>query len=177
MARPHPPHPQYVSQLYLKWTPVNVIFRFMIFVPLDHLHVQVHFGAVNVLAVPLLIGASFIDRYVNANLLPKGRVVRVRSLPVRITSEYTPLSDQLSVLQSHSDAGISTNDRQDNSERKLIFRVGKCVAITPVSETSVSVMNCSTGLIYFTPQLDSMQNRMVYSVSGIVNPCHTCQPQ
>lgn len=89
------------------------------------------------------VGTSFIDKLVKGNFSMEQHMVPVQSNPVASISEYLPPSDPLSALQSDSDARINTEDRQDNNDRVLLFRVAKVVATPPSLEASVSVTTSS----------------------------------
>lgn len=94
--------------------PVDVIGNIMLFVQLGDLHVRVHIGVVDKLAFPLLVGTSFIDRFVQGIFPMERRVVPVRSGPLAIISEYTPPADPLTALHAELDT--------ENDIRTPIFR-------------------------------------------------------
>lgn len=70
-------------------TPVQVIGKVILFDQLADLHIHVHFGVVNSLAVPLLFGASFIDRFVKRIFSMERFIVPIWSPLVAIIPEYS----------------------------------------------------------------------------------------
>lgn len=130
---------------------VHVKGMIMRFVRLGTLHTRVHFGVVDSLAVPLLVGTSFIDRCFKA-IFPIERVIfPIQSRPVPTISEYTPPSDPLAALQNDSDAQTNREGRQNENNVTLLFLVVKCVTTQLNIEASVSVTTSSAERNYMTP--------------------------
>lgn len=67
---------------------VDVSGKLMLLVQLSYLHVRVYFSVVEKLAVPLLVGTSFIDRFVWGIFPVEHRIVTIQAGPVAIISEY-----------------------------------------------------------------------------------------
>lgn len=82
---------------------------------------QGHFGVLNNLAVPLILGTSCNDRFVKVIFSKESGIVHIWSRLVLITLEYMPLLDQLPVLQTDSNAEVNTEDGQDKSGGKTLL--------------------------------------------------------
>lgn len=65
---------------------VNFIREVMLFAQLLDLQLGAHFGVVDNLSVPLIIGTSFIDRFVNRMFPIKRHIVAIPSHPMAIIS-------------------------------------------------------------------------------------------
>lgn len=61
----------------------------MLFAQLGDLQVSVQLGALNSLAVLLLVGESLIDRFAKGIFSMECRIVPIQSPPVPVISEYT----------------------------------------------------------------------------------------
>lgn len=139
-------------------SPVYIICKVLLFVQLRILHVRVHFGVVDDLAVLLQFGTSFIDSAVNGIFPMERRIVPIPSRPVVIISEYMPLSGVLVVLQSNLEAETIIDDRQYSSERTPLSTVVKCVAVLLDAERPVSVPTSCARLIYSAPHPNLARN-------------------
>lgn len=106
----------------------------MLFVQLRNLHVSVFFGVVDNLTVPPMVRTLFIDRYVKGIFPIERRIVPIQSYTVASISEYMPVLDLRAILQDASDAETITDDRQDNCKSTPVFRVERCVAVSPNTE-------------------------------------------
>lgn len=103
------------------------------------------------------------------------RAICISQIP--ITSEYTPLSDLLALLQidSHFDSNIC--DQMNSNAKRLPFRVAKIVAILINTDGSVSFTTESATLIYMGHHPSLMRNRIVSPPSADVNDLRHVQKQ
>lgn len=147
----------------------NVIVKFKLFIQLSDLHMRVHFGVVDTLAVPLLIRTSFVDRFDKEIFFMEWRIAPIPSLPVSFISEYTALLDLLAVLHSNSDAETIIDYRQDNNTRTPLSRFAKWITTLPNTEASIPVTNSSSGPVFVAPKLKWMWDRTVRPRSGTIN--------
>lgn len=131
--------------------PVNLISKIMLFIQLADLHTCAHFGLVHNLVVPLLIGISFIDRYVKGVFPFERCIVPIQSRQAHffqnIRRRQTPC---LYFRTASTLRPLLTSDRRIR-QRHSSFPVKKCAAISPSTEASVSVMNSSAGIICMGP--------------------------
>lgn len=102
-------------------SPAQVIGKILLFVQLGNLHVRVHFDLLDNLALPLIFGTPFIDKFALGISLMERYIFPLQSRAVVIISEYTPLSDPLAVLQSDLDAEINTEDEQKKTMGRCCF--------------------------------------------------------
>lgn len=120
----------------------------MLFVQLGDLHVYIHVVVSNNLSVPLLVGTSFIDRFVKEIFPMKRRITPIQSHPLTIISEYAPRSDPMAASQTDSDAEIDTEGLYESNNKTLLFRVANCITTPPNIKASVSITTSIHGLIY-----------------------------
>lgn len=66
---------------------VNVIGKITVFVQLTNTQLPVHFGFADILSIPLLVGALFINRFVNGMFPLERGIFPVLSRPVVIISK------------------------------------------------------------------------------------------
>lgn len=88
---------------------VSFIDHRMLFVQLGGLHKGAHFGVVEGVVQPLLVGTSLIDKAVKGSIHSEGRIFLIRSRPLEIIWEYVTQLDLLSVYQTDSDADTRTD--------------------------------------------------------------------
>lgn len=147
----------------------NVKGKFILPFQLVDLRLRVHFGVLDILDVPLLIGTMLIDRCFK-NIFPMQRqIVPIWPHPVAIIAKYSFLSNQLAALQRYLDAETITDSQLDSCKGTFLIRITNCVAIPPNIEALVSVTTSSTGLIYLVLHPNSMQTRMFLLCSRIIN--------
>lgn len=84
MAQTHLPHLQHVSQAYC-YSPVHVIGKATLFVQPGDLHMNLYFGVVRNLTVPLLFPTSFIESLVKIVFPMDPRIVSTRSCLVKVS--------------------------------------------------------------------------------------------
>lgn len=78
---------------------------------MGNLHIRVHFVVMDSLALPLVIGKSFIDMFFKRIFQIERHIVPIRSHLVATILEHTPPPDPLTVLRKDADAE-STSDYQ-----------------------------------------------------------------
>lgn len=122
---------------------VNVIGKIMDFVQLGDLHVRVHFSVVENLAVPLLMAASCIERFVSGMLPTERCIVPIRFRPVVAIPDQTAPSGQAAELQNKSDHVTDTDDQQNDNARTHLVEIAKGVGIPRSTAASLSVMSSS----------------------------------
>lgn len=127
MAGLHWPHTKPLSQDCLKPS-CQRHKQSLLFVKLGNVHMQVLFGVVENLAVPLLVRTEFIERFVEWLLSIERRIVQTHSSPVPIISKYTALLNLLQLLHIDLDDETITKDGTGNNERTPLFIVanGRC---------------------------------------------------
>lgn len=119
----------------------------MLFIEVCNFQVGGHFGVVDSLAMPLLVGASYIDIFVKGILPMKRCLILILSPLGAIVSEQRPSSSPAAVWQTSYDVESDTNDQSHNKDWTPMLRMANGVTILMITEASLPVSRKSSALI------------------------------
>ena len=144
---------------------MNLVGVIPIVIRLGDLKVRVWFGVIEELAVPVLLGTSFADRFIQGIFPQERKVVPNDSGPVAILS--TLVKDPETNLLVEQDPLLCVKDQSDD-KREIRFRVAKKRTIPPMSEAPVTVTTNAGGLMMLSPHPNLFKSRTALTAQGIM---------
>lgn len=149
-------------------SPGYVLGSIMLLVRLSDVQMRVYFGILDNPTELQFFGTFFTDRFVKEEF-----TWYVASSPFGVASYcylgIHPIIRLARCIQWDSDIEKGMNDQPDNTDKMQLFRIAKCVSITPNTEVWVSVTTSRTELIFLTLHANEMHDQMVLPAPGIVN--------
>jgi len=159
----HAIRPQEVSRLRgANNTTLVVEGVILLHVRVGDLCVKVWFGVVPVLVTKVLLGTTYINRFVRGIFPPEQQVVPFHSRPIPLLK---PPTASVLLVEPHDG---TTSVHHAPAARDDMVRVAKPVRLPPYSECKVLVTCATPGLIMVEPHSTALADKLVMTAYGIM---------
>lgn len=142
--------------------PILLDGTILLFVKIGELRVRVWFGIVKNLAVDILLGTSFIDRYIQGIFLSERKILPWHSQPVPILSRNNNTAVRLHLYEQHRTEMPVT-----------AIRVAQQTMVPPRSKICIPANSSVTGMFQLEPRSLAPSSPMLHVAPGIVKPTET----
>ena len=148
---------------------MNLVGVLPLFIRMGDLKVRVWFGVVENLAVPVLLGTSYIDRFVQGIFPQERKVVPNDSRPVAILSSFAVDPTTNMVIDEDEVLTVDENTIPNKVSRDVLIRVAKQTTLPPMSETIVTVTTKGAGLMLLSSHPNLLKTRTAVLAQGVMD--------
>lgn len=147
--------------------PIHIEGNSKLVVLLSDLHAHVAFGVVNNFVLQILLGTSYIDRFINGMFPLEQRITPAGTRPVDILASYSCIkATNVGVTdyaeKDYHDVQLSNRRKLEQRDSILILvRKSWRYVISPFRESPALAVACAVGLLILDPHQNKAKNRTV----------------